>query len=391
MKNLSKKELEKLSKDIRNYIIDVTSRKGGHLSSNLGVVELTIVLHLIFNTPTDKLLFDVSHQTYTHKILTGRVDKFETLREFNGLSGFASLEESEYDCFSAGHAGTSISAAIGMAISRDLKNENNHIVAVIGDASVSNGMALEAINHLGTIDNKVIIILNDNNMSISKPTGAISKMLIKIQESSAYNSTKKRYIYLFSKTPILKYFYRFTKKVKDTIKHLFLPNTIFESMNLDYLGPIDGHNFKDLKKALSIAKESSKSIVIHIKTKKGKGYSFAEDDLEGKWHGIASFDKITGNTTDLSDKNYIGFSEAFSNILETEMNNNEDLLVMTPAMIKGSKLEKIFQKFPLRSFDFGIAEEHFVTAATGIGLNKKIPVMAIYSTFLQKRVRSNNT
>lgn len=384
LKELSYKELDELASDIRKCILETVSKHGGHLSSNLGVVELTIALHRSFNMPFDKVLFDVGHQTYTHKILTGRVNEFKSsLRKHNGISGFQKLNESEYDFIEAGHSSTSISIASGMALARDLNKENYHIVSVIGDASIVSGLSLEAMNCLGNQDNKVIIIFNDNEMSISEPIGGIHKMLNGIRGNSNYINTKLSLKHLLNRKG-LRWLYRLSKATKNALKSLFYQSNIFEDLSLEYLGPYDGHNIKELEKAFESAKKMDKSVVIHVLTKKGKGYKFAEDDKVGYWHGVGPFDIENGKSLNTNSNELISYSECISNHLEKEMENNKDIIAITPAMISGSKLNNIFNKFKDRAIDLGINEEHAVTFSSGLSLNKKKPFLSIYSTFMQR-------
>ncbi len=384
VKNLTYPELDELAQDIRNCIIDTVSKHGGHLSSNLGCVELTIALHKCFDSPKDKLLFDVGHQTYTHKILTGRYDKFvESLRTFDGLSGYQKRHESEHDIMEAGHSSTSISIAEGLAIARDLNNEDHHVVAVIGDASISSGVALEAINHLAEVNNKVIIILNDNEMSISKPVGGISKFLTGIRGSSKYQKSKEYFIG-WKKYKLTRPFYKLLKKIKNGIKYATLgKDNVFESMGLEYLGPFDGHNIKDIVKGLENAKQMHSSTIIHVLTQKGKGYEKAENDLDGSWHGVGTFDKETGEKCNIDDSK-ISWSSAVSSLIDELNFKNDDTVLLTPAMISGSKLKKLFFKYPERTIDVGISEEHAVTMAAGLALGGKKPIISIYSTFMQR-------
>lgn len=384
VKNLTYPELDELASDIRNCIIDTVSKHGGHLSSNLGCVELTIALHKCFNSPVDKLLFDVGHQTYTHKILTGRYNQFvESLRCFDGLSGYQKRHESEHDIMEAGHSSTSISIAEGLAIARDLNKEDYHVVAVIGDASISSGVALEAINHLAEVNNKVIIVLNDNEMSISKPVGGISKFLTGIRGSSKYQKSKEYFIG-WSKHKITRPLYKLLKKAKNGIKYMTLgKDNVFESMGLEYLGPFDGHNIKDIVKGLENAKKMNSSTIIHVLTKKGKGYEKAEQDLDGSWHGVGSFYKETGERKS-NDENSLSWSSAISSLIDEFNFKNENTVLLTPAMISGSKLKKLFFKYPDRTIDVGISEEHAVTMAAGLALGGKKPIISIYSTFMQR-------
>ena len=300
-------ELNELAYKIRQFIIQSVSKTGGHLSSNLGIVELTIALHYVFNSPKDKIFFDVGHQSYVHKILTGRAKQFPTLRQFNGLSGFQKRCESKHDVWEAGHSSTALSAAVAMAIARDLNHEYFDVIPVIGDGAVVGGESLEALNHLGSIQNKVILILNDNQMSISKSTGAMNNFLNNIRISNTYNRMKDDYRTMLQKGKLGEGVYKATKYLKDFVKHGFLDDTIFEDFGMDYLGPIDGHNIGELIRVLNIAKTNKKSVVVHVVTEKGKGYSYAENDKEGKWHGTPPFNVKTGNVLPIKNLGHLLF------------------------------------------------------------------------------------
>ncbi len=384
IKALSYNELDDLAKDIRSFLIQNVSQTGGHLSSNLGVVELTIALHYVFNAPEDKMIFDVGHQSYTHKILTGRASQFHTLRKLNGISGFQKRNEGPYDAYEAGHSCTALSSAVGMAIARDLNNEQYNIIPIIGDASIVGGPSLEALNHLGSTNSKVIIILNDNQMSISKNVGGISNFLSSIRTSMTYNKAKQEYKDLLSHVPFGKPIYKFTKKIKDHIRNNLIDETIFSEFGVDYLGPIDGHDFSDLIRALNKAKNSSNSVVVHVITKKGKGYEFAENDELGKWHGVSPFDVNTGEPICKLGENEKTWSEVIALQVYKAMAFDQDIVTITPAMISGSKLDNIFRDFPLRSFDVGIAEQHAMTFACGLSISGKKPFVSMYSSFLQR-------
>ncbi len=385
LKDLTYEELENVAYSIRQDIITSTSINGGHLGSNLGIVEITLALHRIFDFPNDKLLFDVGHQCYAHKLLTNR--SLSTLRQKGGVSGFQKREESEYDCFEAGHSSTSLSTALGMAVSRDLNHESNHIIAVIGDGSVVSGPSFEALNNLAHINHKIIIILNDNAMSISKPVGGTAKLLSKIRVSVGYNRVKGNYRRFLSKTKVGNRFYKMTANVKNKWKRLFIPPTFFDSLGLDYLGPIDGHNLKSLEKALKKAKKAQNTIIIHCHTVKGKGYKYAENDKEGFWHGIGPFNKETGIPNDIP---LVPSWSAFYSSLVLKSMEDEKNVYINPAMIRGSEAEEIFNKYSERAFDVGICEEHAVSLAAGFALSKKHPILAIYSTFLQRGIDQIN-
>lgn len=385
LKKLDIDELNELSDDIREFIIDNVSKTGGHLSSNLGVVDLTIALHKVFNTPKDKIIFDVSHQCYPHKILTGRAEGFKKLRKLNGLSGFQKRAESEYDAYEAGHSSTSLSAALGMAISRDAQHKDYEVIAVIGDGSMGNGLAYEALNHIGASKSKVIIILNDNEMSISQNVGGLHNHLDKIRANYKYNCTKDHTKEFLSKIPLIgRFLSNGLKRIKDSMKKLYLKEGfLFEELGIKYYGPINGHDYKELIQYLELAKQDTESVIVHVITEKGKGYKFCENDVNGKWHGVSAFDKDTGNTISKKDDK-ITWSEVISNhLLELRKKNNK-LHVITPAMASGSKLVKFSEKYPQSFTDVGIAEEHALVLANGMSVTGLIPFVSIYSTFLQR-------
>ena len=377
LKSLDINNLFILCDDIRKEIIEYVSKNGGHLSPNLGVVELTTMIHYVFNLPTDKLLFDVSHQCYTHKILSGR--KLDTLRQLNGVSGFYSKEESEYDCYLSGHSSTSISTSLGMAVARDLKKENNQIIAVIGDASLANGVAMEGINNLLSLNNKVIIIVNDNGMSISKTVGGISKLLNNVKNSKMYQNSKRKYERTFNKGKLRRLFYNLSSRMKNSFKKLVWKENLLENIGIDYLGVVDGHDLNKLKDALELAKNNERSIIVHVKTIKGCGCQEIIDDVDGKWHGVGKFDLSTFNV----DNNKISFDDIVCDYLNNNVLNH-NLCVITPAMKSGARLDKFFINNPERSFDVGISEEHAFVFASGLALNGVTPYISVYSTFMQR-------
>ena len=379
LKTLSYKELNLLCANIREEIINATSANGGHVASNLGVVELTVALHRTFDFSKDKLLLDVGHQCYTHKILTGR--SLDKLRKKDGISGFQKRNESIYDCFEAGHSSTSISTALGMAVARDLNKENYDIVAVIGDGSVTSGLAFEGLNNLGHLNNKVIIVLNDNDMSISKPTGAFARFLQRIRTSVSYNRKKKSYQIFMCKTRFGLWLYNISANIKNTFKKMFLSSNIFDTMGFAYIGPIDGHNIKAMEKALKQAQKASRSVVIHVQTIKGKGYKYSEEDHLGIWHGVPPFDKDTGT---FKCDQVTCWSQAIANDLDEILAKNEKTVLINPAMVQGSCLNGIFKKYKGRTFDVGICEEHAFTMASGLALSGYHPIISIYSTFMQR-------
>ncbi|MFA7100183.1 MAG: 1-deoxy-D-xylulose-5-phosphate synthase [Bacilli bacterium] len=385
LKTLSIAELNALCSDIRQCIITTVSQKGGHLSSNLGVVELTVAIHRVFDAPNDKIIFDVGHQSYTHKILTGRYQEFvDTLRDLGGLSGYQKLDESKYDPYEAGHSSTSISAICGFLKAQEINGKTGEIIGIIGDSSLVSGLALEGLNNLANMPGKAIIVFNDNNMAISKPVGGLAKGFARIRNTVIYTSTKSRFKTALSKNKLGRFFYRIFRSIKNFIKRLFLDSNIFENVGLDYMGPIDGHNMKKLIKALEIAKKNPKTIVVHVVTTKGKGYQPAENDLVGKWHGVGEFDVVTGAFK--SDKSVanITWSQGISAIVHGFMENDKKIVAITPAMIEGSKMQQIFSDFPNRSIDVGIAEEHAFTMAGAMSLGGAKPYICIYSTFLQR-------
>ena len=378
---LNYSELDVLANDIRARIIEVTSNLGGHLSSNLGSVELTIALHRVFDLSRDKVVFDVGHQCYTHKILTGR--NLSNLRQENGISGFLKLNESPYDCYEAGHSSTSISAANGFAIARDLRNEKFDVVAFIGDGSLNSGLALEGLNCVAHSDHKIIIVINDNNMSISKPVGGFSKLLEDISTSRRYNTFKHRYQKAFSKCKIGRGILKITSKIKDWIKHILVRGNVFTNLGFAYIGPIDGHNIKSIERALRRAKNTKKSVIIQAVTIKGKGYKFAENDETGYWHGVSPFVLETGKPKDLHEDK-ISWSHVFADLTEIEMNEHQNSILISPATLKGSGLENLDKKFKGRVIDVGINEEHAVTLASSISLSGFHPIISVYSTFMQR-------
>ncbi|MDD3923484.1 MAG: 1-deoxy-D-xylulose-5-phosphate synthase [Erysipelotrichaceae bacterium] len=384
IKDMNYDELNQLCLDIRNFLIESVSKTGGHLSSNLGVVELTVALHYIFNSPNDKLIFDVGHQCYAHKILTGRSDKFSSLRTYNGLSGFIKRKESEHDIWEAGHASTSLSAALGMAIARDLDHQDHDVVAIIGDGALTGGMAFEALNHIGATDHKVIIILNDNNMSISPNVGAVNKMFEKLRQSKPYTSLKKDVKGVLKTSGVGESILSGMQNVKDLLKKNLIDDSIFGEFGLNYFGPVNGHDIKEMINIFKLAKEQEESVVIHIMTNKGKGFSLCEEDRHGYWHGVGSFDPNTGISLTKLPNEYMPWAQIVSETLIRLAKDDRQIVGLTPAMINGSKLEKFFALFPNRAFDCGIAEEHAATLAAGLAVAGKKPFLAIYSTFLQR-------
>ena len=380
LKNLSIKEKELLAEEIRKFIIENVSKKGGHLASNLGVVELTIALHSVFNMPEDKIIFDVGHQTYVHKILTGRKDKFNTLRDLDGISGFPKTSESEYDFFNTGHSSTSISVALGMAKARDIKNEKNHVIAFIGDGALTGGMALEALNDAGSSNTNLIVILNDNEMSISKNVGAISQLLSKIRTKNAYLKSDKYIKKIANKIPFIgKIIIKIARGIKQTIKNIFIPNMFFEDLGFKYLGPIDGNDIERLEDILYMVKELDGPVLVHVVTKKGKGYKYACEN-PNKYHSVSGFNINTGKIK----KQNKDYSKVFGDKLVSLANKNKNVVAVTAAMCDGTGLSKFKEKFKDRFFDVGIAEQHALGLAAGLAKEGLIPVVPIYSSFYQR-------
>lgn len=383
LKQLNIDELNQLSQDIRDFLIENISKTGGHFSSNLGIVELTIALHYVFDSPKDKFLFDVGHQAYVHKILTGRAPMFNKLKKYGGMCGFQNRHESIHDPWEAGHSSTTISGATGLAIARDLKKENFEVISIIGDAALMSGESLEALNFLGGIDTKVIVILNDNNMSISRNVGGLSNFLSDVRMSYKYNQAKSNYTEILSQSAFGQKIFDVTKRVKDKVKRKILLDTPFSQFDLDYIGPVDGHNIEELIRALETVKNLDHSVVLHVLTKKGKGYEPAEKDRSGVYHSVGAFDIVKGIQPVL-DKEKHSWSQSVSDHVEYLMNKHDDICVITPAMITGSCLQKIFKNYPDRSFDVGIAEEHAMTLAAGLSQGKEFPFLSVYSSFFQR-------
>lgn len=384
LKDLTYSQLRELATDVRSFLIENVSKTGGHLSSNLGIVEISIAIHAMFDSPQDKIIFDVGHQSYVHKILTGRASGFDKLRQLNGLSGYQNRSESEHDCWEAGHAGTSLSAAMAFASARDLKGENHQIITVIGDGSIANGESFEALNHIGSLKPRMIIILNDNNMSISKNVGAFSHSIARLRNSAPYTSLKTEMKEVLEKTKVGHIVYRGMSGVKETIKRNVIEPSIFTDLGLTYLGPINGHSYNELFDALHSANEQDGPVIIHAITSKGKGFSHSENDEKGTWHGVASFDPDSGSNLSSLPKGHLSYSQIISETLVRLAKEDESICAITPAMVTGSKLEKFFALYPKRSFDTGIAEEHATTFAAGLALAGLKPFISLYSSFLQR-------
>lgn len=383
LKQLNINELEDLSQEIRRFIMQSVATTGGHFSSNLGIVELTVAMHYVFDAPRDKIIFDVGHQSYVHKILTGRAKEFRRLRQFGSISGFQRRHESEYDPWEAGHSSTAISGAIGIATARDLNHDDYNVIAVVGDAAMMSGESFEALNYLGSSKHKVIVILNDNNMSISKNVGGFSNMLSDIRTSKQYKDVKDNYTSWMMRSKTGQRVYDATKKVKDKVKERVLADSAFAQFDLDYIGPVNGHDMEELIRALETVKELDHSVILHVITTKGKGYPLAEEDKSGLYHGVGPFDLSKG-VIKPHHLHHQMWSEAIANHIEYLMHDHDDICVITPAMIAGSQLGDIFKKFPARSFDVGIAEEHAATFAAGLSVAGKFPFLTVYSSFSQR-------
>ncbi|SHI43013.1 1-deoxy-D-xylulose-5-phosphate synthase [Cycloclasticus pugetii] len=379
LRNLTEEELIGLSHELREFLISSVSKSGGHLSAGLGTVELTIALHYVFDTPTDKLIWDVGHQAYPHKILTGRKDKISTIRKKHGVTPFVTRAESEYDAFGVGHSSTSISAALGMAIAAAINNNEKRTVAIIGDGGITGGMAFEALNHAGALDANLLVILNDNDMSISPNVGAMKNYLAKILSGKLYTTVKKGSKKVMANMPSV---WELARRTEEHVKGMVIPGTLFEEMGFNYIGPIDGHDLPTLVKTLSNLKDLQGPQFLHIVTQKGKGYSPAEADPIG-YHGVSTFDpskeklpeKVPSSAT---------YSEVFGQWLCDMAKENDKLVGITPAMREGSGMVTFEQQYPERFFDVGIAEQHAVTLAAGMACEGLQPVVAIYSTFLQR-------
>ena len=384
IRQLSIKELEALAAEIRAFLIESISRTGGHLSSNLGIVELTLALHVVFDSPRDRILFDVGHQSYVHKILTGRARQFSTLRQYKGLSGFQKRHESEHDCWEAGHSSTSLSAALGMAVARDLNGEHYHIVPVIGDGAMASGMSMEALNQIGGEERNMIIIFNDNSMSISRNVGAMDVAFTRLRTSRSYTTLKNDLQQGLSTSRFGRILLKGMKNFKNAIKDNVVDTSIFGEFNLDYIGPINGHDLSELIKVLKVAKQHKGPIVVHVLTKKGKGYPYAENDKEGAWHGVAPFDPNSGKPLAALPAGHCSWSEAIARILCDLARDDRDIVAITPAMKAGAKLDGFAREFPQRFFDCGIAEEHAMTFAAGLAASGKRPFISVYSSFLQR-------
>lgn len=384
LKDLTIEELEKLSEEIRNFLIEATSKTGGHIGPNLGVVELTVALHKVFDSPKDKFLWDVGHQSYVHKILTGRTKQFDTLKKYKGLSGFPKRNESEHDVWETGHSSTSLSAAMGMVIARDLKGTDEFILPIIGDGALTGGMALEALNHIGHEKKDMIVILNDNEMSIAPNVGALHNILGRLRTAGKYHWVKDELEYILRKIPAVGgKLADAAERIKDSMKYLLVSGVFFEELGYTYLGPVDGHNYEALLENLQYAKKTKGPVLVHVITKKGKGYHPAESDKIGTWHGPGPY-KIESGDFIKPASSPPAWSKVISETVRKIARNDKRVVAITPAMTVGSKLEGFGQEFPDRLFDVGIAEQHAVTMAAGLATQGMKPYLAIYSTFLQR-------
>ena len=384
IKNLKREELPQLAQEIREFLVDKVSRTGGHLASNLGVVELTMALHLAFQLPEDKIIWDVGHQSYTHKILTGRREGFEGLRKYGGMSGFPKRRESDCDAFGTGHSSTSISAGLGYAHARDIRKKNYKVVSVIGDGALTGGMAFEALNNATRLEKNFIIVLNDNNMSISENVGGMSRYLNGIRTGDGYLDLKKYVTNVLSRIPVIgDELIDKISRTKNGIKQLLIPGMLFENMGITYLGPVDGHDVKALSRALKEAKKLDHAVLVHVITKKGKGYEPAEKN-PARFHGVEPFDVVTGESK--KEKKYPSYTDVFSRTICQLAEKDPKITAVTAAMPDGTGLKRFSRLYPDRFFDVGIAEEHAVSFAAGLALGGVIPVVAIYSSFLQRAV-----
>lgn len=381
LKTLNREELVQLCAELRTTVLDQVSKTGGHLASNLGIVELTVMLHRVFDTPTDKIVWDVGHQTYVHKLLTGRLASFSSLRQKGGISGFPKAEESEYDSFNTGHSSTSISVCAGMAAARDLNGDNYHIIGVIGDGSLTGGLAFEALNHVGHEKRNMLIILNDNEMSIRKNVGAISSYLNRFRSKGIYYRLKQITVKTISSIPkIGRPLYRFLERTKDSMKRFFSIGTLFEALGFHYVGPIDGHDLGTLEQTLIRCKAMKGPILLHIKTVKGKGFTPAEKTPDC-FHGVGPFDLSSENAV---KKKVAGYAKAAGETLLNLAKENDDLVVVSAAMLDGTGLDVFAKTYPDRTFDVGIAEAHATTFSAGLAKGGKTPVFVVYSSFFQR-------
>ncbi len=381
IKKLEPIEYNQLAEEIRQFLIDNISKTGGHLASNLGVVELTMALHIVFNLPQDKLIWDVGHQAYTHKILTGRKNQFEGLRKFGGMSGFPKRNESNYDAFDTGHSSTSISAGLGYVCAREINKEHYNVISVIGDGALTGGMAYEALNNASSVKGNFIIVLNDNKMSISQNVGGVPNMLSQVRSSDAYYDVKESVANALYKVPGGDRMVRTIKNTKSNLKKLIIPDQMFESMGITYLGPVNGHDINKLIKIFNVAKRIDRAVLVHVVTHKGHGYKPAERN-PSKFHGISPFDVKSGNV--ISNGNNKSYSDVFSDAICSLAKKDDKIAAITAAMPDGTGLSKFSKWFPDRFFDVGIAEAHAVTFSAGLAAGGIKPVFAVYSSFLQR-------
>lgn len=381
LKELNNNQLKELAGELREAIIETVSKNGGHLAPNLGVVELTLAVHKVFDTSRDRIVFDVGHQCYVHKLLTGRRNEFYTLRKYGGVSGFPRCSESNHDAFGTGHSSTSISAALGLALARDMSGEKYSVAAIIGDGAMTGGMAFEALNHAGHLGTDFIVILNDNEMSIGENVGGLSKYLTRIRTDPMYSRGKDEIENLLKKLPIGKQVLKVADRLKDSLKYLVVPGMIFEELGFTYLGPIDGHNIDETINILKQAKAMKGPILVHVITQKGKGYKPAEENPD-KFHGTGPFDIVSGEA--LKKNSAPTYTSVFSDTLIKLAGENKKIIAITAAMASGTGLDKFAQHYPDRFFDVGIAEQHAVTLAAGMAIKGYKPVVALYSTFLQR-------
>ncbi len=383
IKQYDLEQLEVLAEEIRTFLVEKLSVTGGHLGPNLGVVELTLALHKEFDSPKDKIIWDVGHQAYVHKILTGRANRFDELRQYKGLCGFPKRTESEHDVWETGHSSTSLSAAMGMAVARDLKTTDENIIAVIGDGALTGGMALEALNHIGHEQKDLIVVLNDNEMSIAPNVGALHNVLGRMRTAGKYQKAKDELEQLLKKIPAFGGKIAATaERLKDSLKYLLVSGMFFEEMGFTYLGPVDGHNLDDLLENMKYAKKCEGPVLIHVITKKGKGYAPAENDALGTWHGLGPYKMESGEV--VKNPGPPSYSAVFANTLAKTAKDNEKVVAITAAMPGGTKLDLFAKEFPNRMFDVGIAEQHATTMAGGLATQGFKPVFAVYSTFLQR-------
>ena len=383
LKKIPREELPRVAEELRHYLVAVVSKIGGHLASSLGATELTLALHYVLDTPRDKIVWDVGHQAYVHKILTGRRDRFPTIRQYGGLSGFPVRDESPYDTFNVAHAGTAISGALGMAVARDIKGEDFHVVAVVGDAGLTVGMELEAINNLGALQKKMLVIINDNTMSISPNVGALSGYLNRIIHGQAYHRLKEEVEKLMLSLPrVGPRLLHLSREIVESAKTLLIPGLVFEELGFDYVGPINGHSLDELLNVLTRLKDSPKPTVVHVVTQKGKGYPHAEE-LPVKYHGVTQFDVSTGAFHKVPAR-APSFTSVFGKTMCELAEKDPRVVAITAAMSEGTGLDEFAKRFPSRFFDVGIAEQHAVTFGVGLACEGMRPVAAIYSTFLQR-------